>query len=111
MGDYIARVIKNRSGVQDRVQVENIVVINHPSSLFLLSVWSTDAMAPPGGTGREFQAVSTIGAYAALPSSCCAFPAGAPVMAIRRGFIASGISRSNSIVSKPLSKLALFTCT
>ena len=32
-------------------------------------------------------------------------------MAIRRGFIASGISRSNSIVSKPLSELALFTCT
>jgi hypothetical protein len=33
----------------------------------------------------------------------------APLMAIRRGFMASGISRTSSILSKPLSKVAPFT--
>jgi len=35
----------------------------------------------------------------------------APSMAMRRGFMASGISRTSSISSRPLSKAALFTCT
>jgi hypothetical protein len=35
----------------------------------------------------------------------------APLMAIRRGFMASGISRTSSILSKPLSKLAPLTWT
>jgi hypothetical protein len=43
-------------------------------------------------------------AQAALDSIWCTLAGTAPLMAIRRGFMASGISRTSSIFSRPLSK-------
>ena len=48
---------------------------------------------------------------AALVSICWTLDAGEPLIAIRRGFIASGISRTSSICSKPLSNAAPLTWT
>ena len=48
---------------------------------------------------------------AALDSIWCTLDCGAPLMAIRRGFMASGISRTSSIFSRPLSKDASLTWT
>ena len=48
---------------------------------------------------------------AALASICWTLLAGAPVMAIRRGFMASGICRTSSIFKRPLSKAAPLTST
>lgn len=53
------------------------------------------------------------GAIAQQGTAGCA-PAGSAIVAqtlMRRGFMASGISRTSSIRSKPLSKPAVFTCT
>lgn len=50
-------------------------------------------------------------AQAALPSVCRMLGADDPAIEIRRGFLASGISRTNSICSKPLSNAAPLTWT
>jgi hypothetical protein len=50
-------------------------------------------------------------AQAALVSICWTSDAGEPLIAIRRGFIAAGISRTSSICSKPLSNAAPLTWT
>ena len=50
--------------------------------------------------------------YAAFFCSICllSFEGPLPAIWMRRGFIASGISRTSSIFSSPFSKLAPFTC-
>lgn len=70
----------------------------------------TAAIGPARRSGREHNERRNE-IYAALASSCRTPPAGALPMEIFRGFIASGISRTNSIFSKPFSNAALFTWT
>jgi len=48
---------------------------------------------------------------ATLASSLCRLSGVAPLMAICRGFMASGISRTSSILSRPLSNVAPLTWT
>jgi hypothetical protein len=52
-----------------------------------------------------------LSSYAALGSSCSTLDALGALIAIRRGFIASGISRTNSTWSRPLSNRAPLTST
>jgi hypothetical protein len=52
-----------------------------------------------------------LSSYAALGSSCSTLDALGVLIAIRRGFIASGISRTNSTWSRPLSNRAPLTST
>ena len=61
----------------------------------------------PGEPGRKFR-MRPRGRQAALASICFAF---APPIEILRGFIASGISRTSSMWSRPFSRLAPVTST
>src|SRR5437588_3825178 len=67
--------------------------------------------AGPAARG-ETNATDYDGPYAAFFCSICllSFDGVLPAIWIRRGFIASGISRTSSTFSSPFSKLAPFTC-
>jgi hypothetical protein len=113
-----------RFSPSDRVVVNNVVtMVDHRLVLLLLSV-DVCQVAPVRLTGANerhsprpairagmLSLAETKTAHAALASSCCTLLAGVPLMAMRRGFMASGISRINSILSKPFSNAALFTWT
>ena len=77
-------------------------------------VFSFDKRPPPRTDRRESQLADMkvrCGQAAVLPSICRTFEAAEPAMEIRRGFMASGSSRTSSIKSKPLSNAARLTCT
>ena len=110
IGNDIAGVITDRTGVQDGIQINDIIaVIDHRRSSVSPFVWDSIGTGP-GAPRRSLKSCEVINGYAAFASSCCTLSA-APLIAMRRGFMASGISRTSSIFSKPLSKAALFTCT
>ena len=70
------------------------------------------APVPPRAAARPARQIA-IGPQAAFFCSICllSFEGVLPAIWMRRGFIASGISRTSSIFSSPFSKLAPFTCT
>jgi len=79
------------------------------------------ADAAQNGLGKDYGSVTeglalvlTIVAWEYLLdwiSSCWTLPAGVLLIAMRRGFMASGISRTSSIFSRPLSNTAPLTST
>jgi hypothetical protein len=80
----------------------------------LVAAWSPPDLDELVSAARSRAAVWIVGAradQAALPSIWVKWLGLAPLMAIRRGFIASGISRCRSIISKPFSNRAPLTST
>ena len=102
---HVLGVLEDGAGVKERLKVENVVVGGgrRPHG-FLRSKTSRAAARSPGRRDSAF-------AQAALDSIWCTLACAAPLMAIRRGFMASGISRTSSIFSRPLSKDASLTWT
>ena len=91
------------AGVLQRLEVEDVVVGGgrRPHGIFQFE----DDRGRRPGFGPPPERVD----QAALDSIWCTLDCDAPLMAIRRGFMASGISRTSSIFSRPLSKDASLT--
>ena len=105
MRHHVLGMLEDGAGVQERLKIEDVVVSAVVCRMVPLhSMTSGTAARRLPGRRRSFP-------QAALASSLRGLAGVAPLMAICRGFMASGISRSSSILSRPLSKVASLTWT
>jgi hypothetical protein len=90
MGHHVPWVIKYRRGMKQRINIEHIVGGRRPHGLLHF----IDEVRMPRALPRA--APSEMRTQAALASSCWTL-LGVPSMAMRRGFMASGICRSGLV--------------
>jgi hypothetical protein len=105
MSHHVLGMLEDRARVQKRLKVEtlSVAVVGRMLSSIEKTSWRRPETTKPGRRRALAQA--------AFESSWCTLACEAPLMAIRRGFMASGISRTSSILSRPLSNDAFLTWT